>query len=306
MHDVIIIGGGPAGLTAALYCARSALETLVIEKYPLCGGQMLLTDIIDNFPASPPAGGFELAAHFKNQAAEAGAEFLNADVSHISDGSVKTVCAGGKDHLSRTVIYAAGAVHKKLGVPGENELAGKGVSYCAVCDGGFFKDRTVSVIGGGDTALKDALYLSSICEKVYLIHRRNEFRGSPLLLKKCTETSNIEILRNTVCTAVTGHEKVTGITAVSENKACEIKCSGVFAAVGMSPVSDLLTEICDTDESGYILAGENCATSAEGIFAAGDVRRKPLRQIVTACADGANAAYSAREYLMTLSDGKAL
>lgn len=300
MFDTIIIGGGPAGLSAALYCARSALKTLVMEKYSLCGGQMLLTDIIDNFPGNPPADGSELALKLREQAAAAGAEFICADVSKLDDGKIKTVFAGGEKYTARTVIYAAGAVHRKLEVPGEAELTGKGVSYCAVCDGGFFRDKTTAVIGGGDTALKDALYLSALCRKVYIIHRRNEFRGSPTLLERCESTENIEIIRNTVCTCINGSEKVTGISVLSGNISREIECDGVFAAVGMSPVSGLLDGICDIDEKGYIKAGEDCVTSAPGIFAAGDVRRKTLRQIVTACADGANAAYSAKEYLTVM------
>lgn len=301
MYDTVIIGGGPAGLSAALYCARASLKTIVTEKYPLCGGQMLLTDMIDNFPGNPPADGSELAMKLREQAAAAGAEFICADVSRLSDGRIKTVFAGEKEYTARTVIYAAGAVHRKLEVPGETELAGKGVSYCAVCDGGFFRNKAAAVIGGGDTALKDALYLSDLCSKVYLIHRRKEFRGSPTLLERCVNTDNIEIIRNTVCTRICGSEKVTGISVLCGNTSREIECDGVFAAVGMSPVSGLLDGICDIDEKGYIKAGEDCITSASGIFAAGDVRRKSLRQIVTACSDGANAAYSAKEYL-TVTD----
>lgn len=299
MYDVIIIGAGPAGLTAAAYSARSMLKTLVIERYPLSGGQMLLTDVIANFPAYAPSDGSEIAKNLKAQAEEAGAEFISAEVTRIADGKPKTVFAGGKEYQAKTLIIACGAEHKKLGVPGEDKFAGRGVSYCAVCDGGFFRGKDIAVIGGGDTALKDALYLSAICRKVYLIHRRESFRGSADKLSKCEQTDNIEIIRSAVCREICGESSVTGIVIEQNGERRRIECSGVFAAVGMAPSTELVKDIVKLDEKGCIEAGEDCVTSAEGIFAAGDIRTKPLRQIVTACSDGANAASSAKNYILS-------
>lgn len=300
MYDIIIIGGGPAGLTAAAYSARAGMSTVLIERYPVTGGQMNLTDIVENFPGQEPAEGMEIAEKLRKQAADAGAKIINAEVSKIIDGKIKTVIEGKNEIGGRTIIYAAGTDHKKLGVKGEEEFIGRGVSYCAVCDGGFFRNKIVSVIGGGDTALKEALYLSRLCSKVYLIHRRDSFRGSRDKLLRCEQAENIEIIRSTICTEIMGDKKVESIKLKSGEKEYELPCSGVFAAVGSSPLTELLKDICELDENGYIIAGEDCVTSAAGIFAAGDVRQKKLRQIVTACADGASAVYSAEAYLSSL------
>lgn len=288
--DVLIAGGGAAGLTAALYCALGGLKTAVIEKYPVCGGQMNLTDTVENFPAVPMAGGFEIGERLAHQAKEAGAQIIYREIREIVNGDVKTIAADRDVYTAPAVIYAMGAQHRKLGVPGEQRLAGKGVSYCAVCDGGFFRGKTVSVIGGGDTALKDALYLSRICQQVYLIHRRSSFRGNKRLLQSCEEAENIAIVRDSVCMEITGADKVDGLIASNKGENRRIDCSAVFAAVGTVPCSQLLQGICRLTSDGYVDAGEDCRTSAEGIFAAGDVRQKPYRQIITACADGANAA----------------
>lgn len=300
MYDVIVIGGGAAGMTAAIYCSRAGLKTAVIEKFPVSGGQMNLTNEVDNYPGIESAEGMQIAAVFRRQAENAGAEFICGTVESISADADKTVCCGEKSYRARAIIYAAGADHRKLGVKGESELAGRGVSYCAVCDGGFFRKKTVAVIGGGDTALKEALYLSRLCERVYLIHRRDSFRGGKYLLDKCEEQENITVLRSTVCTEIRGEKNVNEITLSDGNREYPLKCDGVFVSVGMAPQTALIKDICDTDENGYIIAGENCTTSAAGIFAAGDVRRKYMRQIITACADGANAAHSAEEYISQL------
>lgn len=297
MHDVMIVGAGAAGLTAAIYSGRAGADVLVIDKYPVSGGQMNLTDEIANYPGLENISGMDIGSTLRKQAEKAGAEFAADTVIKITDGKVKKIISDKREYTAKTVIYAAGADHRKPDIKGEDKFLGKGFSYCAVCDGGFYKGKTAAVIGGGDTALKEALYLSEICSKVYLIHRRSEFRGNVMSLKKCEERSNIEILWNTVCTAFSGDDRLTGITLETDGREYTLECSGVFAAVGMIPVTGLVKDICKTDGSGYIVAGEDCKTTADGIFAAGDVRTKPLRQIITACADGANAAESAADYI---------
>lgn len=300
MYDVIIIGSGAAGMTAALYCARAGLKTAVTDKFPVSGGQMNLTNEVDNYPGIESAEGMEIAAVFRRQAENAGAEFICAAAEKIVSDTDKTVFCGDKSYKAKAIIYAAGADHRKLGVKGEAEFAGRGVSYCAVCDGGFFRKKTAAVIGGGDTALKEALYLSRLCERVYLIHRRDSFRGGKYLLDKCERQDNVKILRSTVCTEIRGDKSVNEILLFDGKETYPLKCDGVFVSVGMTPQTELMAGICDIDESGYVIAGEDCVTSADGIFAAGDVRRKKLRQIITACADGANAAHSAEEYISKL------
>lgn len=324
MYDVLIVGGGPGGLTAADYCAGGGLKTAVIERLPACGGQMCLTDTVDNFPGLPAMSGFDIGQRLKSRAEERGAEFIRGKVTEIEDGDVKRVTAGGRVYEGKALIYAGGAVHRKLNALGEERLAAKGVSYCAVCDGGFYKGKRAAVIGGGDTALRDALYLSGICERVFLIHRREEFRGQDILVKRCREKENIDIYRGAVCGEILGEKRVCGIDlrsavpggaisvsagdVVSENggndereetgrDSLHIDCEGVFIAVGMTPETELLRGICELDGEGYVIAGEDCVTSAAGVFAAGDVRSKKFRQIITAAADGANAAHSAEIYL---------
>lgn len=296
-YDVVIIGAGPAGLSAAGYSARAGMKTLVIEKYPVAGGQMNLTDTIDNFPALDSCDGMEIASRLRTQAENSGAEFVTGTVTLLIDGTIKKVITDDGEIGTKTIIFAAGAEHRKLGVKGEAEFSGRGVSYCAVCDGGFYRKKTVAVIGGGDSALREALYLSRICEKVYLIHRRESFRGSDVLKKSCEEAENIEMVLSAFCTEIFGEKKVEGIRIETEGQNVTINCSGVFVAVGMEPCSSLLNGICELDENGYVIAGEDCVTSAQGIFAAGDVRTKPFRQIITACSDGAGAAYSAGKYI---------
>ncbi|MCM1523593.1 MAG: FAD-dependent oxidoreductase [Ruminococcus sp.] len=297
MRDVIVIGAGAAGLTAAMYCGRSGADVLVMEKYPVAGGQMNLTDTVSNYPGMASVTGMEISGSIRKQALASGAEFMTASVRQIKDGRVKTVVCDSGEYTAGAVIYAAGAQHRKLGVKDEDKYLGRGLSYCAVCDGGFYRNRTVAVIGGGDTALKEALYLSEICSKVYLIHRRSSFRGNALALKKCEEKKNISIIRNTVCTGLQGEDRLTRLSLYTMGEEYFLDCGGVFAAVGMEPVNAPVKDICLTDGNGYIVAGEDCITSVPGIFAAGDVRTKPLRQIITACADGAEAANSAENYL---------
>ncbi len=300
IYDVVIIGSGPAGLTAAIYAQRARLHTLVIEKQPMGGGQILNTYEVDNYPGLPGIGGFEMGMKFKEHAEKLGTEFRTAEVKrlHTENGSHKIETADGIIE-GRTVILATGASHRKLGVPGEEELGGMGVSYCATCDGAFFKNRTVAVVGGGDVALEDALFLARGCEKVYLIHRREEFRGAKLLQQRVKDASNIEILYDTVVEEICGTEMVESVSIYNkrEEKRRNLPVNGVFLAVGISPNSDYARGFVQMGEGGYIAAGEDCVTNVPGVFAAGDIRTKKLRQVITAAADGANAVASAEEYL---------
>jgi thioredoxin reductase (NADPH) len=300
IYDVVIIGSGPAGLTAAIYAQRARLHTLVIEKQPMGGGQILNTYEVDNYPGLPGIGGFEMGMKFKEHAEKLGTEFRTAEVKrlHTENGIHKIETADGIIE-GRTVILATGASHRKLGVPGEEELGGMGVSYCATCDGAFFKNRTVAVVGGGDVALEDALFLARGCEKVYLIHRREEFRGAKLLQQRVKDASNIEILYDTVVEEICGTEMVESVSIYNkrEEKRRNLPVNGVFLAVGISPNSDYVRDFVQMGEGGYIAAGEDCVTNVPGVFAAGDIRTKKLRQVITAAADGANAVASAEEYL---------
>ena len=295
MYDVVIIGSGPAGLSAAVYAGRATLSYVIIEKEFMGTGQIAVTDCVDNYLGLPGIGGYDLGAKFREHAENMGAQFMDGEVESLektSDGwNVKL--ADGKEVKGRSVIYAAGASNRRLDVKGANM---KGVSYCAVCDGMFYKGKTVAVVGGGDTALGDALYLSKLAEKVYLIHRRAEFRGNQSLQKKIAETPNIELVLEAVPAEILGEGKVSGIAVEQKGERREIAVDGVFTAIGQIPNTRPLEGVCEL-ESGYIKADENGITSAEGLFAAGDVRTKSLRQVVTAVADGACCAISAEEYL---------
>ena len=295
MYDVVIIGSGPAGLSAAVYAGRATLSYVIIEKEFMGTGQIAVTDCVDNYLGLPGIGGYDLGAKFREHAESMGAQFMDGEVESLektSDGwNVKL--ADGKTVAGRSVIYAAGASNRRLDVKGANM---KGVSYCAVCDGMFYKGKTVAVVGGGDTALGDALYLSKLAEKVYLIHRRAEFRGNQSLQKKIAETPNIELVLEAVPAEILGEGKVSGIAVEQKGERREIAVDGVFTAIGQIPNTRPLEGVCEL-EGGYIKADENGITSAEGLFAAGDVRTKSLRQVVTAVADGACCAISAEEYL---------
>ena len=299
-YDVIIIGSGPAGLAAAIYGKRARLSTLVIEKQPMSGGQILNTDEVDNYPGLPGIGGFELGQKFMEHAKKMEAEFVTAEVKGISaDGDVKKISTAKGDYEAKTVILATGADHRKLGVPGEQELGGMGVSYCATCDGAFFRGKTVAVAGGGDVALEDALFLARGCSKVYLIHRRDEFRGAKVLQEQVKKTENIELVLDTVIEEIKGEGQVQSID-ISNKKTKEkrsLPVDGVFIAVGTMPNTESFSGLVKMDDAGYIIAGEDTKTSRPGIFAAGDLRTKPLRQVITAAADGANAITAVEEYL---------
>lgn len=296
MYDLIIIGSGPAGLSAAVYARRAGLKLLVLEKNPMSGGQVLNTYEVDNYLGLPGMDGFDMGTKFREHADKLDVEFREAAALSLEDrGGHKLVRTDQGELEAKTVILATGAVHALLGVPGEERLSGKGVSYCATCDGAFFRGRTVAVVGGGDVALEDAIYLARSCEKVYLVHRRDELRGAMVLQQELKALPNVEILYSHVVEEIMGEEAVEAVTLKDRKteKSFRLPVAGVFVAVGIRPQTELVQGLAACDESGYVLAGEDCATDVRGLFAAGDVRRKPLRQIVTAVADGANAAVSA-------------
>lgn len=296
MYDLIIIGSGPAGLSAAVYGKRAGLNLLVLEKNPMSGGQVLNTYEVDNYLGMPGMDGFDMGTRFREHADKLGVEFQETTVLSLEDmGDSKLVRTEGGELEAKTVILATGAVHALLEVPGEEKLSGRGVSYCATCDGAFFRGKTVAVVGGGDVALEDAIYLARTCEKVYLIHRRDELRGAMVLQEELGSLPNVEILYSHVVEEILGEDAVEGVN-LKDCKTGEVSLlpvAGVFVAVGIRPETELVQGLAACDENGYVLAGEDCATDVPGLFAAGDVRRKPIRQIVTAVSDGANAAVSA-------------
>lgn len=300
MYDLMIIGGGPAGMAAAIYAARACLQTLLIEKQPMGGGQILNTTEVDNYPGLPGIGGFELGQKFAEHVKKFAIDQTAEEVLRIDClGTIKKAVTAKGEYEAKALIYAAGAGHRKLLAPGEEKFTGAGVSYCATCDGAFFRGKTAAVVGGGDVALEDALFLSKICQKVYLLHRRDAFRGAKILQKQVRETENIEILLDTVVEEIIGEDKVSGIKIFQkkEKAAKLLSADGVFIAIGSVPHSGLLKGQVVLDDHGYVAAGENCRTNIPGVYAAGDVRTKDLRQVVTAACDGANAAMDAADYL---------
>ena len=303
IYDVIILGSGPAGLSAAIYAQRARLNTLVIEEKPLSGGQILDTYEVDNYPGLQGIGGFELGMKLREHADTLGVTFHNAQVQKVqAAGNLKEVVTEKETFQTKSVIVATGATHRKLGVQGEEELVGAGVSYCATCDGAFFKGKTVAVVGGGDVALEDALFLARGCEKVYLIHRRDEFRGAKVLQEQVQRTENITVLWNSEVKEIQGENKVEKILLHNniEETDTTLEVQGIFIAVGIQPNNDVVKEVVAVDEQGYVKALEDTVTSEPGIFAAGDVRTKQLRQVITAAADGANAVTSVERYLLTM------
>lgn len=300
MLDIIIVGAGPAGLTAAIYAKRAGLSVLMIEKNGMGGGQVLTTYEVDNYPGLPGIGGFDLGMKFKEHADKMGVEMRNEDIVEFQlDGKTKRIVTEDAAYEAKTVLLATGASHAHLQTPGEEELAGMGVSYCATCDGAFFKGRTTAVIGGGDVAIEDAVFLSRICEKVYLIHRRDELRGAKILQEALFALPNVEIVWDTVVKRIEGEDAVEALLLenVKTGKQDRLETAGVFIAVGIRPNTESIPSYIKKDKAGYIAAGEDCMTSVPGVFAAGDVRTKPLRQIVTAVADGANAVAGIQQYL---------
>ena len=303
IYDVIIVGAGPAGLTASIYGKRAGLNTLVLDASPIAGGQILSTYEVDNYPGLPGISGADLGARLKEHALGLGVEFATGRVKEIIDkGATKDLITRKGNFETKALIIATGASNKKLGCPGEEELSGMGVSYCATCDGAFFNGKDVAVVGGGDVALEDALYLARTCSKVYLIHRRDEFRGANILVDEVKANSKIEILYFNEVKSINGTDKVESITTFDNRTNAEktLPVDGIFLAVGISPNTGAIAGLPKQNESGYIIADETCETSVPGIFAAGDVRTKQLRQITTACADGANAITSVERFLRNI------
>ena len=299
MLDTIIIGSGPAGLTAAIYAQRARLRAVVVEQEYGGTGQIAQSDCVDNYPGLPGENGFDLGEKFRSHAQSLGASFVEAEVTGLrrdADGWTVSL-AEGEPLRGKTVVYAAGASHRTLGIPGEAALTGSGVSYCAVCDGAFYPDRTVAVIGGGDTALSEALYLSKIAKTVWLVHRRDQFRGNASLQKQVAETETIKPVLGAQPVEVLGDGTVTGLSVRQDGILRELPADGIFVAAGTVPNTALLNGIAELDAQGYVIAGEDGQTSAEGLFAAGDVRTKPLRQVVTAASDGAYCIASVQRYL---------
>ena len=301
VYDLIIIGSGPAGLSAAVYGMRAGLKLLVLEQNVMSGGQVLNTYEVDNYLGLPGINGFDLGMKFKEHAQKMGAEFVQTVVKAIRQKDALKIVetADGCLYEAKALILAAGAEHSLLHVPGEQEYKGKGVSYCATCDGAFFKGREVVVVGGGDVAVEDAIYLSRLCSRVHLIHRRDSLRAAKSLQEKLFACDNVEVHWNQTVSEICGNDLVESVKLHSvENGAdSRLEVEGVFVAIGMQPNTDAFRELLVCDASGYIQAGEDCPTSVPGIFAAGDIRTKQIRQIVTAVADGACAVAGVEHYL---------
>ena len=300
IFDTIIIGGGPAGCAAAVYAGRAQLNALRIEMgFP--GGQVLNTSEVDNYPGIPERNGMDLANDLYEHSARYGLEEKMEQALRIEDPEkpVKTVVTDMDSYRTRSVIVCSGAHHRVLGVPGEAKYTGRGVSYCATCDGGFYKDKVCLVVGGGDTAVSDALYLSKICRKVYLAVRRGELRAAGITAQAALHTENLEVLWHTELLEVMGEMKVNRVRLIQNQtkEESEMEVDGVFIAVGIQPTNELLSEIVRTDEGGFIYTDEDMQTNIPGIFAAGDIRVKPLRQIITAASDGAVAVNGVMKYL---------
>lgn len=302
IYDLIIIGSGPAGLCAAIYAQRAKLSCVTLERNYMSGGQVINTYEVDNYPGLPGINGFDMAEQFRAHAEKLGAEFEETEVKKIEvmEDGIKKITTTKEDFYAKAIILATGAKHRKLSVRGEEKLAGMGVSYCATCDGAFFKNKTVAVVGGGDVAVEDAIFLARGCEKVYLIHRRDELRAAKILQEAALAEKKIEPVWNSIVTEIAGESKVQKIHIqnVVTKETQELSVDGVFVAVGIIPNTEVFQELVVMDEKGYIQAGEDGRTSREGIFAAGDVRTKQLRQIITAAADGANAVTAVQEYLI--------
>ena len=301
-YDLIILGSGPAGITAGIYAMRAKLDTLLLEKDFVSGGQVLNTYEVDNYPGLPQITGIELSEAFEKHAKGLNLPIEQGEVTGIfRESDSFRVETDGEIYRAYTVIIASGTHHRTLDIPGESELTGMGVSYCATCDGAFFKEKTVAVVGGGDTAVEDAIFLARICKKVYLIHRRDQLRAARILQDRLMELANVEMLWNCEVEKIIGDQQVSSIEINKHteegSKHTSLDVDGIFIAVGVLPNNQGLDGVAKTDPAGYLIAGEDCKTSTPGIFAAGDIRTKALRQIVTAAADGANASASVLQYL---------
>ena len=293
MYDVIIVGAGPAGLTAAIYACRANLKVLVLEAMTY-GGQIINTPSIENYPALFKVSGFDFATNLYNQAKELGSEIKFEKVIKIIPGKEKKVITFTNSYKAKAIIIATGAVSRKLNLPNEDEFVGKGISYCATCDGNFYKGQVVAVNGGGNTAFEDAIYLADIAKKVYLIHRRNEFRADASLVEQAKKKKNIEFILNSKIIKLNGDDKLSSIT-LNNNK--ELNIDGLFIAIGKVPETNNFASVVKTTKDGYFESNEECLTNQEGIFVAGDAREKELRQLVTATSDGAIAATEAVKYI---------
>lgn len=301
LYDTAILGAGPAGISAAIYAQRARLKTLWLDRKFVPGGQITDTYEVDNYPGMPGISGMDLGEAMGAHAEKLGITPVREKVLAIEDcGDAKVIRTKKHEYRAKTVILALGASHRKLGIPGEEELSGMGVSYCATCDGAFFKDRVTVVVGGGNVAAEDAIFLSRVCKKVYVVHRRDALRADRILQEKLFACENVEMVWDSVPVEIRGAEQVEALAVknVRSGESRVLDVDGVFIAIGIVPDSDLVKELVELDEGGYIRAGEDCAASAPGIYAAGDVRTKMLRQVVTAVADGANAVTSVQRYLL--------
>ena len=296
LYDLVIVGGGAAGLSSAVYAQRAGLDYIMLDVASSMGSQLTQTDEVENYTGLGRIGGMELVMKFREHARLMGANMADGTVKSIEkDGGVFTVKTPAKEYRSKTVICCTGASHRPLGVKGEDEYKGRGVSYCAVCDGFFYRGKTVAVVGGGDTAVSEALFLSKFCHNVYLIHRRSGFRAARSLTDKLYERDNIKLVLNAEVKEIKGSDGM--VRSVVLKDGAELNTDGVFVAVGILPNSAIIADLCEFDGSGFVVADESGKTACDGLFAAGDLRTKPLRQIITACADGANCVASVEKYL---------
>ena len=297
MYDVVVVGGGPAGLTAAIYAVRANKKVLVLEA-TACGGQIINTSKIENYPAAPDITGLEFGQTLQKQAEDLGVEIEFESVEKIIDNDIsKLVITEDDQYKARSVIIACGTEPRRLGLENEDNFTGSGISYCATCDGGFYRNKIVAVNGGGNSALHEALYLSEIAEKVFLIHRRNEFRGSADLVEKIKKKDNVELILNANIVGLNGDKKLKSITISHGNKTEELALDGLFVSIGRIPKAKGLIDGLELTEGDYVKADESCTTNIPGVFVAGDVRSKEIRQLVTATSDGAIAAEAALRYI---------
>lgn len=301
MYDILIVGAGPAGLTAAIYARRASKSVLILEAKSY-GGQIINTPEIENYPVAPHISGFDFATKIYEQATALGAEVIyEKAVEIIDNGSEKEVRTENNSYKAKAIIIATGSENRKLGVDGEDELVGRGISYCATCDGAFYRKKNVAVVGGGNTALEDALYLADIAEKVYLIHRRDEFRGEDANVSALKARGNVEFVLNSQVIKLNAQKRLESIDVQNKNgEIRNIEVNGLFVAVGRIPENQNFAKVVNLDSAGYIIAGEDCVTNAKGIFVAGDNRVKNVRQLVTATADGAVAVSEAVKYINSL------
>lgn len=302
VYDVIVAGGGPAGMTAVIYAQRAMLKTLVIEKNYMSGGQIINTYEVDNYPGLPGINGFDLAMQVEAHAKKLGADIVNAEIETIrvnEESGLKEVVTSEGVYQTKTVIICLGAAHRHIGVPGEQEFGGKGVSYCATCDGAFYRDKTVVVVGGGDVAIEDAIFLARQSKKVYVVHRRDALRATKVLQEALFALPNVEMVWDSAVGEIKGEAQVKSVVIenLKDGSRREIETDGVFIAIGLDPVTSAVKDTVALNEQGYIVAGEDTKTNVAGIFAAGDIRTTPLRQIITAMADGAVAVSQVQNYL---------